>query len=93
MFRIHSSLKLDHRFDDIFVGKQSVAFKEFCAENWCKTLQESVDGCTCHLKITEMMLHHLSPQYYSNDVAALATSILLKYCCSTCHINITKMML
>ena len=76
MFSIHSSLKLDLCFDDIFVGKQSVAFKEFCAKNWYKKLEESMDGCTCHLKITEMMLHHLPPQYYSNDVAALATSIL-----------------
>ena len=31
-------------FDNGFVGKQSVAWKEYCAEYWLKELQESRIG-------------------------------------------------
>ena len=32
--RIHSSLTAVHCFEDVYVGKQLVAWKEFCAETW-----------------------------------------------------------
>ena len=38
------------------VGKQPVAWKECCAENWLKELQESIDRCTGHRDITEILL-------------------------------------
>ena len=38
------------------VRKKLVAQKENCAEYWLKELQESIDGCTSHCIITEIML-------------------------------------
>ena len=34
--RIHSSLTAVHCFNNGYVGKQSVAWKEYCAEYWLK---------------------------------------------------------
>ena len=54
--RIHSSLKAVCCFDNGYVGKQLVAWKENCAEYGLKELQESMDRCTgCH-DITEILL-------------------------------------
>ena len=40
-----------------YVGKQAVAWKEYCAEYWLKDLQESnMDRCTGHCDITEILL-------------------------------------
>ena len=44
--RIHSSLTTVHCFDNGYVGKQPVAWKEYCVEYWLKELQESLDRCT-----------------------------------------------
>ena len=44
--RIHSSLTAVHCFDNGYVGKQPVAWKEYCMEYWLKELQESMDRCT-----------------------------------------------
>ena len=38
------------------VGKQPMAWKEYCEENWWKEHYESMIRCTVHLDITEMML-------------------------------------
>ena len=38
------------------VGKQLVAWKEYCAEYWSKELQESMDSCTVCRDITEILL-------------------------------------
>ena len=38
------------------MGKQPVAWREYCAEHWLKELQESMDMCTGHLDITEVLL-------------------------------------
>ena len=38
------------------VGKQTVAWKEYCAEFWLKELQESMDMCTGRRDITEILL-------------------------------------
>ena len=42
--RIHSSLTEVHCFDNGYVRKQLVAWKEYCAEYWLKELQESMTG-------------------------------------------------
>ena len=39
-----------------FVGKQSVAWKEYCAEYWLKELQESMDRWPDFCDITEVLL-------------------------------------
>ena len=53
---IHSSLTAVHCFDNVYVGKQPVAWKEYCAEHWLKELQERMDRCTgCH-DITAILL-------------------------------------
>ena len=33
-----------------------MALKELCAEHWLKELKESMDRCTCHYDITEILL-------------------------------------
>ena len=54
--RIHSSLTAVHYFNDNFVGKQPVSWKEYCAEYWLKEFQESMDRCNgCH-NVTEITL-------------------------------------
>ena len=45
-----------HCFYDGYVGKQPVAGKEYCAEYWLKDLQESMERCTGHHDITEILL-------------------------------------
>ena len=43
-------------FDNGYVGKQPVAWKEYCVEYWLTELQESMDRCTGHHDITEILL-------------------------------------
>ena len=43
-------------FDNGYVGKQPVAWAEYCAEYWLKELQESMDRCTGHRDMTEILL-------------------------------------
>ena len=43
-------------FDNGYVGKQPVAWKEYCAEYWLKELQRSMDGCNGRCDITEILL-------------------------------------
>ena len=52
----HSTLTAFHCFDNGYVGKQLVAWKEYCVENWWKELQESVDRCTGRSDITEILV-------------------------------------
>ena len=54
--RIHSSLTTVCCFDNCYMGKQLVAWREYCAEYWLKELQESMDWCTGHRNITEILL-------------------------------------
>ena len=54
--RIHSSLTAVHYFDNVCVGKQSVAWKEYSATYWSKELQESMDRCIGSHDITEITL-------------------------------------
>ena len=42
-------------FNNGYVGKQPVAWKEYCVEYWLKKLQESMDRCTGHRSITEIL--------------------------------------
>ena len=52
----HNSLTTVHCFDNGFVGKQPLAWKEYCAEYWLKELQESMDRCSGGCDITEILL-------------------------------------
>ena len=54
--RIHSSLTAVCCFDNGYVGKQPVAWKEYCEEYWLKELQESMDRHTGHQDVTEILL-------------------------------------
>ena len=54
--RIHSCLTAVFCFDNGYVGKQPVAWKEYCGEYWLKELKESMDRCTGRLNITEKLL-------------------------------------
>ena len=54
--RIHSSLNAVRCFDNDYMGKQPVAFKEFCAGYWLKEFQESMDRCIGRRDITEIVL-------------------------------------
>ena len=49
-------IPLSRVFDNGYVGKQTVAWKEYCAEYWLKELQESMDRCTGRRDITEILL-------------------------------------
>ena len=53
---IHISLTAVHCFDNGYVGKQPVAWKEHCAEYWLKELQERMDRRTGYRNVTEMLL-------------------------------------
>ena len=54
--RINFSLTAVRCFDNGYMRKQPVAWKEYCAEHWLKELQESMDRCTGHRDITETLL-------------------------------------
>ena len=54
--RIHSSLIAVWCFDNGYVGKQPVAWKEYCVEYWLEELQESMGRCTCCHDITEKLV-------------------------------------
>ena len=43
-------------FDNGYVGKQPVAWKEYYVEHLVKELQESMDKCTGRRDITEILL-------------------------------------
>ena len=45
------------------MGKQSVAWKEYCAEYWLKELQEGMDRCTGHHDIIEILWKRLWISY------------------------------
>ena len=45
-----------HCFDNGYMGKQLVAWKEYCAGFWFKELLESMDRCTGCRNITEILL-------------------------------------
>ena len=54
--RIHSCLTTVHCFDSGYVGKQPVAWKEYCVEYWLKELKECMGRCTGHYHVTEILL-------------------------------------
>ena len=53
---IHSSLIAVRCFDNGYVEKQPVAWKEYCVEHWLKELQESMDRYTGCWDVTEILL-------------------------------------
>ena len=54
--RIHPSITTVHGFHNGYVGKQPVAWEEYCEECWLKDLQARVDRCTGHCNITEILM-------------------------------------
>ena len=54
--KIHSSRTTVHCFDDGNVGKQPVAWTEYCAEYWLKGIPKSPDRFTGHRDVTEKIL-------------------------------------
>ena len=52
------SLTVDavHCLDNVYVGKQPVAWKECCAVYWSKELDESMDRCADRRDLTEILL-------------------------------------
>ena len=54
--RIPTSLTAVHYFYDGYVGKKPVAWEEYCAEDWLKGVQESMDRLTGGCDITEILL-------------------------------------
>ena len=56
LMKVHSSLTAVRCFDNGYVGKQPVVWKEYHAEYWLKELQESMDSCTGRRDITEILL-------------------------------------
>ena len=55
--RIYSSLTAVRCFDNGFVGKQPVTWKEYCAEYWLQELQESMNRNTGRRDIIEILLN------------------------------------
>ena len=51
---IHSSPV--HRFNNGYVGRQPMTWKEYCREYWLKEHQKSMARCTCRRNITEILL-------------------------------------
>ena len=43
-------------FNNEYVEKQPLAWKEYCSEYWLKELQESIDRCTGCRNVTEILL-------------------------------------
>ena len=74
--RIHSSLTAVRCFDNGYLGKQPVAWKEYWAEYWIRELRESMNRCTGRIDITKLLLK-----------TALNTiqSINQNFCMSNCH--------
>ena len=62
---IHSSLTDVHCFDDGYVGKQPVAWEEYCAENCLKELQETMERSICRKNITEILLKMVLTHYHT----------------------------
>ena len=54
--RICSSLTAVRCFYNGYVGKQPVAWKEYCAEDWLKELQESIGRRTGRRDVPEILL-------------------------------------
>ena len=67
--RIHSSLAAAHCFDNGYVGKQLVAWKEYCVEYWVREFQECMDSCTGHRDITAILLKQT---IYINQLSIVA---------------------
>ena len=49
------------------VGKQLLAWKEYCEEYWLKELQECMDRCTGHHNIIEILLKNCIKHHTINQ--------------------------
>ena len=66
--RIHSSLTGVLCFDNGYVGKQRVTWKEYCAESWLKELQERMNRRNGRRDITEILKHHTINQSINQSI-------------------------
>ena len=64
---IHTSLTSVRCFNNGYVGKQPVAWKEYCAEHWLNELQESMGRCTSRRDLTEILLKTVLNTIQSNN--------------------------
>ena len=71
---INSFLTAVRCFDNGYVGKQPVDWKQYCAEYWLKELQESMDRCTGRRDISEIVensvKHHTINQLNQSSLRA-----------------------
>ena len=72
--RIHVSLTAVHCFDDDYVRKQPVAWKEYCAEYCLRELWDSMDRCTGCCDINEIKLKKTF-----NTIHTISQSIQTEY--------------
>ena len=56
LIEVHSSLTAVHCFDNRYVGKQPVAWKELCVKYWLKEPQESMVRRTGHHNISNSII-------------------------------------
>ena len=82
--RILASLTAVHCFDDAYVRKQPVAWKEYCAEYWFKELQESMGSCTGRRDLTEIML-----QSALNTIQSISQSVSI-YILESDHVELKQ---
>ena len=63
-----------------YVGKQPLAWKEYCVEHWLKELQESMDRCTDRSDITEILLNTAlnTIQSIKHNISGAANQSFLK---------------
>ena len=85
---IHSSLTAVHCFDSDDMGKQPVGWKEYCVKYWQIEAQETMNKCTGHCDITEIMLkmalNNIALQSRRKIVVILAISDLSS--ANFCHL-------
>ena len=83
--RIHSPLTAVLSFDNGYVGKQLVAWEEYCWEYWLKELKGSTDRCTDSPDITEILLETALKTIQSNKLSIPCSEKGLYSVCLNCQ--------
>ena len=60
-----------------YVGRQPVAWREYCAEHILKEIQESIDRCTGHHDMTEITLKTALNTIQSSSQCYLNTDLVI----------------
>ena len=75
-----------HCFDHGHLGKQPVAWKEYCGEYWLKELQESMGRCTGRHFVTEILLKRVLNTIQSiNYLTKMCPAVTEKYSGQNIH--------